>query len=191
MGKFIFHKTPLDGAVVVEPTVFGDHRGFFMETYSEREFFEVGIREKFVQDNHSRSKRGVLRGLHFQTKHPQGKLIRVVSGRVIDVAVDLRRESPTFGKWHLVELSAENKRQFYIPPRFAHGFLTLDEGTEFVYKCTDYFAPEFDGGVLWNDPQIGVEWNLGKYGLTEDDLILSDKDKKQPTLSSLKWEEIF
>ncbi len=191
MGKFTFHTTPLEGAIVVEPTVFGDHRGFFMETYSEREFIEGGIHERFVQDNHSRSKKGVLRGLHFQTRQAQGKLIRVVSGAVLDVAVDLRPDSPSFGKWYAVELSADNKKQFYIPPYFAHGFLTLEEGTEFVYKCTEYYAPDFDAGLLWNDPGIGIDWNLPAYGFKEEEIMLSDKDKNQPTINSIKWDEIF
>lgn len=189
--KFQSVESSMAGLVLIEPRVFGDSRGFFMESYSERDFAELGIEERFVQDNHSKSRRGVLRGLHFQTRHSQGKLIRVVAGAVLDVAVDLRPESATFGRWEAVVLSAENKRQFYVPPRFAHGFLTLEDDTEFLYKCTDYYSPEFDSGVLWNDPNIGVDWNLEYYGLTESDLLLSDKDKKQPTIDKINWHQTW
>lgn len=187
MSKFKIIDTPIDGLVIIEPTVFGDNRGFFMESYSKRDFVEVGIDEEFVQDNHSKSKKGVLRGLHFQTKNPQGKLIRVVSGSVYDVAVDLRVESPTFGQSYGVVLSADNKRQFYVPPRFAHGFLTLEDDTEFLYKCTDYYYPQYDGGILWSS----VEWDFKQLGIGENELIMSDKDKKQPQINEIKWEEIF
>lgn len=187
MSKFKIIDTPIDGLVIIEPTVFGDNRGFFMESYSKRDFVEVGIDEEFVQDNHSKSKKGVLRGLHFQTKNPQGKLIRVVSGSVYDVAVDLRVESPTFGQSYGVVLSADNKRQFYVPPRFAHGFLTLEDDTEFLYKCTDYYYPQYDGGILWSS----VEWDFQQLGIGENELIMSDKDKKQPQINEIKWEEIF
>ncbi|MGL6115869.1 MAG: dTDP-4-dehydrorhamnose 3,5-epimerase, partial [Cetobacterium sp.] len=151
MGKFKRVKTGIKDLIVIEPTVFGDNRGFFMESYSKKDFAEIGMDVEFVQDNHSKSKKGVLRGLHFQTKHIQGKLVRVTAGSVLDVAVDLRKDSSTFGKHYLVELTADNKKMFYIPPGFAHGFLTLEDNTEFQYKCTDYYAPEFDSGVLWND----------------------------------------
>lgn len=191
MSKFKSIKTSIEGLLIVEPTVFGDERGFFMESYSEKDFEQIGITARFVQDNHSKSRKGVLRGLHFQTRHTQGKLIRVISGSVLDVAVDLRHESPTFGKWEKIVLSASNKCQFYVPPRFAHGFLTLEDDTEFLYKCTDYYAPEFDSGVLWNDPIIGIDWELEKYNLSEETLLLSDKDKKQPLIKDIKWEEIF
>ncbi|MGL5854945.1 MAG: dTDP-4-dehydrorhamnose 3,5-epimerase [Cetobacterium sp.] len=182
MSKFKRVETGIKDLIVIEPTVFGDNRGFFMESYSKKDFSEIGMDVEFVQDNHSKSKKGVLRGLHFQTQHVQGKLVRVTAGSVLDVAVDLRKDSPTFGKHYLVELTADNKKMFYIPPGFAHGFLTLEDNTEFQYKCTDYYAPEFDSGVLWNDSDIGIEWNFEKYGLSGDEILLSDKDKKQQTL---------
>lgn len=182
MGKFKRIETGIEGLVVIEPTVFGDNRGFFMESYSKKDFEEIGLNMEFVQDNHSKSKKGVLRGLHFQTKHTQGKLVRVIRGAVLDVAVDLRKESKTFGKWCAVELTEENKKLFYIPEGFAHGFLTLEDETEFQYKCTDYYAPEFDSGVLWSDSDIGIEWNFEKYGLNKNEILLSEKDKKQQTL---------
>lgn len=182
MSKFKRVETGIKDLIVIEPTVFGDNRGFFMESYSKKDFSEIGIDIEFVQDNHSKSKKGVLRGLHFQTKHVQGKLVRVTAGAVLDVAVDLRKDSPTFGKHFLVELTEDNKKMFYIPAGFAHGFLTLEDNTEFQYKCTDYYAPEFDSGVLWNDSDIGIDWNFEKYGLSADDILLSDKDKKQQTL---------
>ncbi|MGL5100113.1 MAG: dTDP-4-dehydrorhamnose 3,5-epimerase, partial [Fusobacteriaceae bacterium] len=140
----------------------------------------------FVQDNHSKSKKGVLRGLHFQTQNVQGKLVRVTAGAVLDVAVDLRAGSETFGKHHIVELTAENKKMFYIPPGFAHGFLTLEDDTEFQYKCTDYYAPEFDSGILWNDSEVGIDWNFQKYGLLKNEILLSEKDKQQQTLAEFK-----
>ena len=189
--NFKSRETPLEGLIVVEPKVFGDDRGFFMETFSERDYEALGIRERFVQDNHSKSRRGVLRGLHFQREHAQGKLIRVVRGAVLDVGVDLRPESPTFGRWYAVELSAANRLQFYVPPRFAHGFLTLEDDTEFLYKCTDYYAPQHDAGVRWNDPALGIDWRLGAYGLTEADLVLSDKDRSQPFMNELTWHASF
>lgn len=182
MSKFKRVETGIKDLIVIEPTVFGDNRGFFMESYSKKDFFEIGIDVEFVQDNHSKSKKGVLRGLHFQTQHVQGKLVRVTAGSVLDVAVDLRKDSPTFGKHYLVELTSDNKKMFYIPPGFAHGFLTLEDNTEFQYKCTDYYAPEFDSGVLWNDSDIGIDWNFEKYGLSADEILLSEKDKKQQTL---------
>lgn len=182
MKKFKKVETGIKDLIVIEPTVFGDDRGFFMESYSKKDFSEIGMDIEFVQDNHSKSKKGVLRGLHFQTQHVQGKLVRVTAGAVLDVAVDLRKNSPTFGKHYLVELSVDNKKMFYIPPGFAHGFLTLEDNTEFQYKCTDYYAPEFDSGVLWNDSDIGIDWNFEKYGLSTEAILLSDKDKKQQTL---------
>ncbi|MGL4935882.1 MAG: dTDP-4-dehydrorhamnose 3,5-epimerase [Cetobacterium sp.] len=184
MGKFNRVETGIKDLIVIEPTVFGDNRGFFMESYSRKDFAEIGMDIEFVQDNHSKSKKGVLRGLHFQTQHVQGKLVRVTAGAVLDVAVDLRKDSPTFGKYYLVELTAENKKMFYIPPGFAHGFLTLEDNTEFLYKCTDYYAPEFDSGILWNDSEVGIEWNLEKYELSEDTILLSEKDKLQQTLAA-------
>ncbi|MGL5901215.1 MAG: dTDP-4-dehydrorhamnose 3,5-epimerase [Cetobacterium sp.] len=184
MAKFNRVETGIKDLIVIEPTVFGDNRGFFMESYSRKDFAEIGMDIEFVQDNHSKSKKGVLRGLHFQTQHVQGKLVRVTAGAVLDVAVDLRKDSPTFGKYYLVELTAENKKMFYIPPGFAHGFLTLEDNTEFLYKCTDYYAPEFDSGILWNDSEVGIEWNFEKYGLSEDTILLSEKDKLQQTLAA-------
>lgn len=182
MSKFKKVETGIRDLYVIEPTVFGDNRGFFMETYSKKDFNDIGLTMDFVQDNHSKSKKGVLRGLHFQIKHTQGKLVRVTKGSVYDVAIDLRKNSETFGKWYGVELTEENKKMFYIPEGFAHGFLTLEDETEFQYKCTDYYAPEYDSGVLWNDKDINIEWNLEKYGLNEETILLSEKDKNQQTL---------
>jgi dTDP-4-dehydrorhamnose 3,5-epimerase len=174
MGKFNFIRTDIEGLYIIEPTVFGDERGYFMETYNLKEFQEAGLDMVFVQDNQSKSRKGVLRGLHFQYKHPQGKLVRVTRGEVFDVAVDLRKNSKTFGKWYGVLLSEENKRQFYIPEGFAHGFLVLSDEAEFVYRCTDFYHPEYEGGIIWNDPDIGIEWPLGQV----EEIILSEKDKK-------------
>ena len=164
--------TPLDGVVLLEPKVFGDARGFFFESFNQRRFAELtGHQGDFVQDNHSRSQRGVLRGLHYQIKQPQGKLVRVVSGAVFDVAVDVRRASKTFGRWFGAELTAENKRMVWIPPGFAHGFLVLSETADFLYKTTDYWAPEHERAILWNDPAIGIQWPL------DGEPQLSAKDK--------------
>lgn len=164
--------TPLEGLVLLEPKVFGDARGFFLESFNQRRFAELtGYRGEFVQDNHSRSQRGVLRGLHYQIKQPQGKLVRVVSGAVFDVAVDVRRSSKTFGRWYGAELSAENKRMAWIPAGFAHGFLVLSETADFLYKTTDYWAPEHERSIAWNDPAIGIEWPL------QGEPQLSAKDK--------------
>ncbi len=184
-------ETKIEGLYILEPKIFGDSRGFFMETYSRRDFETLGITDEFVQDNHSKSARGVLRGLHFQRQQAQGKLVRVIAGSVLDVAVDLRVESPSFGQWEAVVLSAENKRQFYIPPRFAHGFLTLEDNTEFVYKCTNYYHPQSDGGIRWNDPQVKVDWQLDQFGLTVDSLLLSTKDQQLPFLGELDKKSIF
>ncbi len=182
MAKFQVTQTGIKDLIVIEPTVFGDNRGYFMETYSEREFAEVGLTMKFVQDNQSKSKKGVLRGLHFQINHPQGKLVRVISGEVLDVAVDLREGSETYGKWYGIRLSAENKKMFYIPERFAHGFLVLSDEAEFCYKCTDFYAPGDEGGILYSDPDIGIDWPLDGI----DEVILSDKDQRHPLLRELK-----
>ena len=179
MGKFKFMETSIEGVHIIEPTVFGDERGYFMETYQEKEFKEAGIDGTFVQDNQSKSKRGVLRGLHFQRTKPQGKLVRVIRGEVFDVAVDLRRDSATYGKWEGVVLSEDNKKQFYIPEGFAHGFLVLSDEAEFTYKCTDFYHADDEGGILWNDPEIGVEWPLEGV----DEIILSEKDEKWRTLT--------
>lgn len=184
MGKFKFIETGIEGLYIIEPTVFGDNRGYFMETYNFKDFKEAGLDMIFVQDNQSKSKKGVLRGLHFQYKHPQGKLVRVTKGEVFDVAVDLRKNSKTYGKWYGVILSEENKRQFYIPEGFAHGFLVLSEEAEFVYKCTDYYHPEDEGGIIWNDPDINIDWPLDKV----QEVILSEKDKKWKTLKEQKIE---
>ena len=174
MGKFKFMETSIEGVYIIEPTVFGDERGYFMETYQEKEFKEAGISGAFVQDNQSKSKKGVLRGLHFQRTKPQGKLVRVIRGEVFDVALDLRRDSATYGKWEGVTLSEDNKKQFYIPEGFAHGFLVLSDEAEFTYKCTDFYDADDEGGILWNDTEIGVEWPLEGV----DELILSEKDEK-------------
>ena len=149
-------ETSLSDVKTIEPTVFGDERGFFMETWSQRAFAEHGIEQNFVQDNHSRSARGVLRGMHYQIKHPQGKLVRVTQGEVFDVAVDMRKSSPQFGQWVGVELSDKNKRQLWVPPGFAHGFLVLSETADFQYKCTDIYAPEYERSLIWNDPDVGI-----------------------------------
>jgi dTDP-4-dehydrorhamnose 3,5-epimerase len=152
--------TALPDVLLVEPKVFGDARGFFLESWNAKSFAEAGIPAAFVQDNHSRSPRGVLRGLHYQIRQPQGKLVRVVSGEVFDVAVDLRRASPTFGRWVGERLSADNKRMLWIPPGFAHGFLVLSESADFLYKTTDYYAPEHERVIAWNDPDLGIRWPL-------------------------------
>lgn len=174
MGKFNFVNTDIKGVFVIEPVVFGDHRGYFMETYNYEEFKENGLDMVFVQDNQSKSRKGVLRGLHYQIEHPQGKLVRVISGEVFDVAVDLRKKSLTYGKWYGVKLSAENKKQFYVPAGFAHGFLVLSEEAEFVYKCTDFYHPELEGGIAWDDEEIGIKWPT--EGI--DAVLLSEKDRK-------------
>ena len=158
MGQITVTKAPIEGLYVIEPTVHGDSRGYFMETYSQRDMAEAGLDMVFVQDNQSMSVKGVLRGLHFQKQYPQGKLVRVIRGSVFDVAVDLRADSPTYGQWYGVELTAENKKQFYISPGFAHGFLVLSDTAEFCYKCTDFYHPGDEGGLAWNDPAIGITW---------------------------------
>ena len=172
-------KTDIEGVVIIEPTVYGDERGYFFESWSQREFDEKVRRVRFVQDNESKSKYGVLRGLHFQRgEHAQSKLVRVVSGRVLDVAVDVRAGSPTFGRYVAVELSAENKRQLFIPRGFAHGFSVLSEEALFQYKCDNLYAPQSEGAVSWDDPAIGIDWRLPAA-----DVVLSEKDKHHPTLS--------
>ena len=174
MGKITVTPCDIEGLYVIEPTVFKDERGYFVETYNQNDMKEAGLDMVFVQDNQSMSTRGVLRGLHFHKQFPQGKLVRVVRGKVFDVAVDLRSDSKTYGKWFGVELSAENMKQFYIPEGFAHGFLVLSDEAEFCYKCTDFYHPGDEGGLAWNDPEIGVEWPL-EEGV---DLIISEKDQK-------------
>ena len=180
MGKFNFIKTEIEGVYIIEPTAFGDHRGYFMETYNEADFKAAGLDYTFVQDNQSSSRKGVLRGLHFQKNHPQAKLVRVLKGEVFDVAVDLRNGSETYGKWVGVVLSEENKRQFMVPRGFAHGFVVMSETAEFAYKCDEFYHPEDEGGIMWNDSEIGIEWpDVGE-------IILSEKDKKHPKLSESK-----
>jgi dTDP-4-dehydrorhamnose 3,5-epimerase len=169
-------ETPLPGVLLLEPKVFGDARGFFLESWNRKTFADLGLDVDFVQDNHSRSARGVLRGLHYQLNEPQGKLVRVVSGAVFDVAVDVRRSSPHFGRWVGYDLSADNPRMLWIPPGFAHGFLVRSETADFLYKTTTYYAPQWDRGIRWDDPQIGVAWPL------EGAPALSAKDQVQPLL---------
>jgi len=192
MGKITVEDCVVDGLTieglkVITPTVFGDDRGYFVETYNENDMKEAGMDYTFVQDNQSASKKGVLRGLHFQKEFPQDKLVRVVNGEVFDVAVDLRPGSATFGKWYGVLLSAENKKQFMIPKNFAHGFIVLSDYAEFCYKCTDFYHPNDEGGLLWKDPEIGVEWPMPE-GMTEADLTLSDKDQKWSGIAEYKKE---
>jgi dTDP-4-dehydrorhamnose 3,5-epimerase len=180
MSKFKFSQTGIQGLAIIEPTVFGDGRGYFMETYNSDEFSLAGLPACYAQDNQSKSRQGVLRGLHFQKQNPQGKLVRVISGEVYDVAVDLRKDSATFGKHYGIKLSAENKLQFYVPEGFAHGFLVLSETAEFVYKCTRLYDPRDEGGLLWNDPELDIEWPLDGI-----EPILSEKDKAYPQLKEL------
>ena len=176
MGQIKVSKCPIEGLYVIEPAVHGDSRGYFMETYNQKDMEEAGLTMKFVQDNQSCSTKGVLRGLHFQKEFPQGKLVRVIKGTVFDVAVDLRSGSETYGKWFGIELSEENKKQFYISEGFAHGFLVLSDVAEFCYKVTDFYHPGDEGGLAWNDPEIGVDWPMPE-GMTEKDLIISEKDQ--------------
>lgn len=179
MGKITVETCDIEGLKIITPTVFGDSRGYFMETYNYNDFAEAGITEKFVQDNQSASKKGVLRGLHFQINYPQDKLVRVVNGEVFDVAVDVRKDSDTFGKWFGVVLSAENKKQFFIPKGFAHGFMVLSDYAEFCYKCTDFYHPNDEGGIYYADKEIGIDWPIPE-GM---ELIMSDKDTKWKGLS--------
>ena len=195
MGQIKVTKCPIEGLYIIEPAVHGDSRGYFMETYSQRDMEEAGLDMVFVQDNQSMSVKGVLRGLHFQKQYPQGKLVRAIKGSVFDVAVDLRAESPTYGQWFGQVLSEENKKQFYISPGFAHGFLVLSDTAEFCYKCTDFYHPGDEGGLAWNDPAIGIQWPevTGTYngtasaeGYTLADgtkLNLSEKDQKWSCLA--------
>lgn len=179
MGKIKVTTCEIEGIYIVEPTVFGDDRGYFMETYNEEDFRAAGLDVKFVQYNQSMSAKGVLRGLHFQINYPQGKLIRVISGRVYDVGVDLRKESPTFGQYHGEILSAENKKQLYIPEGFAHGFVVLSDEAEFCYKCTDFYHPNDEGGIIWNDSTLNIAWPLDYI----DEIKLSEKDANQKTFN--------
>lgn len=196
MGQIQVTKCPIEGLYIIEPTVHGDSRGYFMETYNQRDMRDAGLNMVFVQDNQSMSVKGVLRGLHFQKQFPQGKLVRVIKGSVFDVAVDLRAGSKTFGNWYGVELTEENKKQFYISEGFAHGFLVLSDTAEFCYKVTDFYHPGDEGGLAWNDPAIGIQWpqlegvysgtaSAQGYSLSDGTkLILSDKDQKWLSLES-------
>jgi dTDP-4-dehydrorhamnose 3,5-epimerase len=171
-------KTSIPEVIVFEPPVFTDSRGYFLETYQQQKYAEAGISKSFVQDNQSYSTKNVLRGLHFQLRHPQAKLVRVTQGSVFDVAIDIRKNSPTFGKWHGEILSAENKKQMYIPENFAHGFCVLSDSAEFLYKCTDFYVPGDESGLIWNDPELGIKWPI-------DEPILSSKDAELPRLSDI------
>lgn len=176
MGNFEFHQTKISGVYLIDCKVYGDERGYFMETYKESDFLAAGLDYQFAQDNQSRSCKGVLRGLHFQKTHPQAKLVRVLKGEVFDVAVDLRHGSETYGQWVGALLSESNRRQMMIPRGFAHGFLVLSDHAEFAYKCDEQYHPEDEGGIIWNDPDIAIDWpDVGE-------IILSDKDKKNPRL---------
>ncbi|MCD8300171.1 MAG: dTDP-4-dehydrorhamnose 3,5-epimerase [Clostridiales bacterium] len=198
MGQIKVTKAPIEGLLIIEPTVHDDGRGYFMETYNQRDMAEAGLNMVFVQDNQSMSTKGVLRGLHFQKQYPQGKLVRVIRGCVFDVAVDMREDSPTYGQWHGEELSEENRKQFYIPEGFAHGFLVLSDVAEFCYKCTDFYHPNDEGGLAWNDPDIGIEWPgvLIDYDGTAKAnascmadgtrLNISEKDQKWPGINEYR-----
>lgn len=191
MGQIKVTACPIDGLYIIEPQVHGDSRGYFMETYSQRDMAEAGLNMVFVQDNQSMSTKGVLRGLHFQKEFPQGKLVRVIRGSVFDVAVDLRSGSETYGKWYGVELTAENKKQFYISEGFAHGFLVLSDEAEFCYKVTDFYHPGDEGGLAWNDPEIGIEWPelVGDYkgSASAEGYALSDGTKLNLSEKDQKW----
>jgi len=178
------NKTNLEGVLHIEPKVFGDARGFFLETYNKERYMTAGFPDvDFVQDNHSRSSKGVLRGLHFQLNNPQGKLVQVATGSVFDVAVDIRVGSPTFGKWYGCVLSEENHHQLWIPPKFAHGFCVLSDTADFIYKCTDYYQPKDEGGLLWSDPDIGIEWPL-------ESPLLSEKDQAYACLKDIPHDQL-
>ena len=180
VGNFKFIETEINDVYIIEPKLYGDNRGYFMETYKEESFKEAGLNYTFVQDNQSKSKKGVLRGLHFQKTHPQAKLVRVLEGEVFDVAVDLRKNSPTYGKWVGVILSAENNKQFMIPRGFAHGFVVLSNTATFCYKCDELYHPEDEGGIMWNDKDINIKWPY------DGEILLSEKDKEHPTLKESK-----
>lgn len=183
MGQFKFTNTKIEGMFLVEPAVFEDNRGYFMETYNENDFKDAGYDLTFVQDNQSKSSKGVLRGLHLQVNYPQGKLVRVIKGEVFDVGVDLRKDSDTYGEWFGAILSDENKKQLFIPEGFAHGFLVLSDEAEFVYKCTKFYHGDDEGGIKWDDPDIGIDWPLDDI----DEIILSDKDKEWKTLKESNY----
>ena len=190
MGQFNRIDTSIDGVYIIEPTVFGDSRGYFMETYEKNDFEEIGIVGEFVQDNQSRSNKGVLRGLHYQKENSQAKIVRCIKGVVFDVAVDLRPGSKTYGKWEGVILSEENKRMFYIPRGFAHGFLVLSDVAEFCYKVDDIYNHEAEGGLMWNDPDVGIEWP-DVPGMSPNEYLTSEKDAKWPSLKELKETDLF
>jgi dTDP-4-dehydrorhamnose 3,5-epimerase len=176
-------ETSLPGVFLIEPSVFEDERGFFFESYHEKTFADLGITDRFVQDNHARSVKHTLRGLHYQIRHPQAKLCRVVQGEVLDVVVDIRRGSPTFRRWESGVLSAMNRRQMYVPPGFAHGYLVLSDSADFLYKCSDFYRPEYERGVLWDDPEIGIKWGV-------ETPLLSDKDRRNPPFSRITLNEL-
>ncbi|WP_294471445.1 dTDP-4-dehydrorhamnose 3,5-epimerase [uncultured Ruminococcus sp.] len=182
MSNFTFNETKIKGVYIIDVKTYGDNRGYFMETYKESDFKAAGLDYNFVQDNQSSSRKGVLRGLHFQKTHPQAKLVRVIKGEVFDVAVDLRKGSETYGQWVGVLLSEENHKQFMIPRGFAHGFVVVSDYAEFAYKCDDLYHPEDEGGIMWNDPAIGIEW------VDVGEVILSEKDKHHPSLAESKIE---
>lgn len=179
-GNFTFNETSIEGVYKIDVKKYGDNRGYFMETYKESDFNQAGIMNKFIQDNQSKSKKGVLRGLHFQKAFPQAKLVRCIEGEVFDVCVDLRKNSPTYGKWEGVILSAEQGNQFMIPRGFAHGFVVLSETAAFSYKCDELYHPEDEGGIMWNDPEVGIEWPF------DGEILLSEKDKVHPALKDIK-----
>lgn len=181
MGKFQIEQCgQIEGLYLIQPTVFGDNRGYFMETYNYNEFKELGLDMVFVQDNQSKSTKGVLRGMHYQKEHTQGKLVRVISGKVYDVVVDIRKDSKTYGQWYGATLSAEKKNMMYVPEGFAHGFYVLSDTAEFLYKCTDFYDPSSEAGIMWNDPMIRIDWPIPE-GETP---IISEKDTKHPNFSS-------
>ena len=182
IGNFKFIETSIKDVYIIEPKKYGDNRGYFMETYKEKDFKEAGLLYNFVQDNQSKSKKGVLRGLHFQKTYPQAKLVRCIEGEVFDVCVDLRKDSPTYGKWEGVVLSSELGNQFMIPRGFAHGFVVLSDTATFCYKCDELYHPEDEGGIMYNDPEVGIDWPY------KDEPLLSEKDKKHPSLKECKIE---
>lgn len=182
MSKLSILQTGIDGLIIIEPTVFRDDRGYFMETYNKKEFEALGLKMNFVQDNQSRSCKGTLRGLHMQNVHPQGKLVRILRGEVYDVGVDARKDSTTYGKWYGVVLSEENRRIFYVPEGFLHGFLVLSDEADFAYKCTDFYYPDDEAGVIWNDPYLNITWPLEKV----QEVILSEKDKNLERFRKLR-----
>ena len=188
MSKFKFTPTPLSGLMVIEPKVFSDNRGFFMEYYNKEGYAENGFNETFIQDNHSRSKKGVVRGMHYQIHpHPMGKLVKVVRGKIFDAGIDIRKGSPTFGKWYGEILSGENHKMLYFPPGFAHGFLCLEDNTEVVYKSTGMFDAASERAIIWNDPEVGIKWPLNEV----KEVIVSEKDQKHPSLKDAETNFTF